>query len=156
MYPMHGAGVIDAIEHCEIMGEDKMYYVLKMPMGDLKVMIPVEKAKNIGLRDVIGEGELREVEEVLEGKPEYLPGSWNKRLQANLDRMKSGNICDVAAVARNLIVQNRKRKVSSGERRLMDLARRILVSELVFAREETPEEVEAWMAEILGQQVADA
>ena len=76
-------------------------------------------------------------------------GSWNKRFHANLDRLKSGDICDVAAVTRNLILQDRLRKISSGERRLLDLAKQILISELVYACDKTPEFVEGWMDEQL-------
>ena len=89
------------------------------------------------------------VRDVLGAKPEKPQGSWNKRFHANLDRMKSGDICDVAAVARNLILQDRHRRVSSGERRLMDLAKQILVSELVFACDKSPQEVENWMDTVL-------
>ena len=123
VYPMHGAGVIAGIENCEVLGEGKSYYVLQMPLGNMKVMIPTDNVDNIGLRDIISEDKVGEVKDVLEDKPDKVPGSWNRRFHANLDRMKTGNICDVAAVARNLILQDRQRKVSSGERRLMDLAK---------------------------------
>ena len=149
VYPMHGAGVISGIENCEILGEGKSYYVVQMPMGNMKVMIPIDNVDNVGLRDVISEAKVDEVRDVLEDKPERALGSWNKRFHANLDRMKSGDICDVAAVARNLILQDRQHKISSGERRLLDLAKQILVSELVFACDKTPEEVEAWLEGIL-------
>ncbi len=149
VYPMHGAGVIAGIEDHEVFGEGKAYYVLKMPLGNMKVMIPVDNAENIGLRDVITEDGIRRVKNVLEDPPERVAGSWNKRFHANLSRMKSGDICDVAAVARNLILQDRMRKISSGERRLLDLAKQILVSELVFAFEKTPQEVEDWMNGLL-------
>jgi len=149
VYPMHGAGVIADIEKCEVMGEVKSYYVLRMPIGNMKVMIPTDNVENIGLRDVISKKEVKKVAAVLSDKPERAMGSWNKRFHATLSRMKSGDICDVAAVARNLILQDRIRKISSGERRLLDLARQILVSELVYACKKTPEEIEAWMEEIL-------
>lgn len=149
VYPMHGAGEISSIENCEVLGEGKMYYVLKMPLGNMKVMIPMDNADNIGLRNIISEDGVRQVKNVLQSVPERATGSWNKRFHANLSRMKSGDICDVAAVTRNLILQDRIRKISSGERRLLDLARQILVSELVYACEQTPQEVEAWMADIL-------
>ena len=149
VYPMHGAGVISGIENCEILGEGKSYYVLQMPLVNMKVMIPIDYVDNVGLRDVISEAKVDEVRDVLEDKPERALGSWNKRFHANLDRMKSGDICDVAAVARNLILQDRQHKISSGERRLLDLAKQILVSELVFACDKTPEEVEAWLEGIL-------
>ena len=153
VYPMHGAGVIAGIENCEVLGEGKSYYVLQMPLGNMKVMIPTDNVDNIGLRDIISEDKVGEVKDVLEDKPEKASGSWNKRFHANLDRMKTGNICDVAAVARNLILQDRQRKVSSGERRLMDLARQILISELVFACDKTPDEVEGWVDGILEKNV---
>ena len=153
VYPMHGAGVIAGIENCEVLGEGKSYYVLQMPLGNMKVMIPTDNVDNIGLRDIISEDKVGEVKDVLEDKPEKASGSWNRRFHANLDRMKTGNICDVAAVARNLILQDRQRKVSSGERRLMDLARQILISELVFACDKTPDEVEGWVDGILEKNV---
>ena len=111
VYPMHGAGVIAGIEKCEVLGEGKSYYVLQMPLGNMKVMIPTDNVDNIGLRDIISEDKVGEVKDVLEDKPEKASGSWNRRFHANLDRMKTGNICDVAAVARNLILQDRQRKV---------------------------------------------
>ena len=153
VYPMHGAGVIAGIEKCEVLGEGKSYYVLQMPLGNMKVMIPADNVDNIGLRDIISEDKVGEVKGVLEDKPEKASGSWNRRFHANLDRMKTGNICDVAAVARNLILQDRQRKVSSGERRLMDLARQILISELVFACDKTPDEIEGWVDGILARNV---
>ena len=149
VYPMHGAGVIAGIEDCEVLGEGKSYYILQMPMGNMKVMIPTDNVDNIGLRDVIPEEAVDKVRDVLKEEPEKASGSWNKRFHANLDRMKSGDICDVAAVARNLILQDRQRKVSSGERRLMDLARQILVSELVYACNKTPDEMSGWVDGIL-------
>ena len=150
-YPMHGAGEISAIEHCEVLGENKSYYVLRLPMGSLKVMIPVDNADNIGLRDIISEEKVQEVLSVLKDKPERMTGSWNKRFQANLERMKTGDLCAVAAVARNLIQQDKQRRISSGEKRLMDLAKQILVSELVYACGKDPDEVEAWLEEIMSQ-----
>jgi len=142
---MHGAGIISGIEECEVMGESKLYYILKMPLGNMKVMIPTDNVDNIGLRDVISMDGVEEVKEVLHDVPEKVMGSWNKRFHANLDRLKSGDICDVAAVTRNLILQDRLRKISSGERRLLDLAKQILISELVYACDKTPETVEKWM-----------
>ena len=149
VYPMHGAGEIAAIEKCDVQGEERSYYVLRMPMGNMKVMIPTDNAEHIGLRDVIPEAKVQEVRDVLEDKPERAAGSWNKRFHANLERMKSGDICDVAAVLRNLTIQDRKRKISSGERRLADLARQIVVSELVYAVGKPADEVEMWMNDIL-------
>ena len=148
-YPMHGAGVIDGIENTEVAGVEKSYYILKLPMGNLKLMLPIDRIDQLGLRNVIDKTKLEEVENVLRSRPEHAQGSWNKRFQAILDRMKSGDILDVAAVARNLSMQYRSRKISSGERRLMDLSRQILISELVYACEKSPEEVTVWIDNIM-------
>ena len=147
VYPMHGAGEITGIEEQEIEGEKKSYYVLQMPMGNLKLMLPVDKVEEIGLRDIIDKEKISEVEEVLSGKAEKSQGSWNKRFHANLDRMKSGDILDVAAVARNLEKQNLKKKLSAGERRILELARQILISELIFVLDKSDEEISAWVDE---------
>ena len=141
VYPMHGAGIIDSIEDSEIGGMIKSYYILKLPIGNLKLMLPVDNIDQLGLRDVINKDKLDKVATVLKEKPEHSEGSWNKRFQATLDRMKSGDILDVAAVARNLSLQYRKRKISSGERRLMELSRQILISELIYVLEKNSDEV---------------
>ena len=148
-YPMHGAGTIDSIENDEIGGVIKSYYILKLPIGNLKLMLPVDNIEKLGLRKVITKDNLEKVATVLRDKPEHSEGSWNKRFQAILDRMKSGDILDVAAIARNLSLQYKKRKISSGERRLMELSRQILISELVYTCEKTPEEVTEWVDDII-------
>ena len=154
-YPMHGAGVIDGIESNEVAGMKSSYYILKLPMGNLKLMLPVDSIEQLGLRDVIGKDKIPEISTVLRAKPDHTQGSWNKRFQAILDRMKSGDILDVAAVARNLSLQYRKRKITSGERRLMELSRQILISELVYACEKTPEEITQWIDDIIGKNEAE-
>jgi CarD family transcriptional regulator len=149
VYPMHGAGVVSGVEQCEVMGENKSYYVLKMPLGNMKVMIPTDNVGSIGLRDVIPQADVIKVEHVLQSAPEHVGGSWNKRFNVNLVKIKSGDICDVAAVVRNLILQDRLKKISTGERRLLDVAKQILISELVYACEKDPEDIEQWMYHLL-------
>ena len=151
VYPMHGAGMIAGIEECEVLGEDRSYYVIQMPVGNMRMMVPTDNVDIVGIRDVIPESRVKDVEHVLTEKPQRVIGSWNKRFHANLERMKSGDICDVAAVARDLILQDRKRRVSSGERRLLDLAKQILVSELVYACDKSPEEIESWLETTLDE-----
>jgi len=149
VYPMHGAGVIAGIEECNVMGESKAYYILKMPLGNMKVMIPIDNVDNIGLRDVIAENDVDVVKQVLQDEPQRVAGSWNKRFNVNLVKIKTGDICDVAAVVRNLILQDRLKKISSGERRLLDISKQILISELVFACDKKPAEVEQWITDLL-------
>lgn len=149
VYPMHGAGEISGIEENEVGGVVSSYYILQLPLGNLKLMLPVDKVEEMGLRDVIGKDEIKEVEKILGGDAEESKGSWNKRFHANVDRMKTGDILEVAAIIRNLVRQNEKKKISSGEHRLLEQAKQIMISELVYALEKTPEEVSEWVDEKL-------
>ena len=149
VYPMHGAGEITDIEEQEVGGVTQSYYVLRLPMGSLKLMLPVDKVDEIGLRDVIDKSKLEELTEILSGKSETSQGSWNKRFHATLDRLKSGDILEVAAVARNLTRQHWKKKIASGERRLMELSRQILISELVYVLDKNADEVTEWVDKII-------
>ena len=147
VYPMHGAGEIVDIEEQEVDGVKNSYYVLRLPMGSLKLMLPVDKIEEMGLRDIIDSSQIPKLIEVMHEHEEKSQGSWNKRFHAHLDRMKTGSIFEVAAVARNLERQNLIKKLSSGERRILDLARQILISELFFVMDKTPEEISDWLNE---------
>ena len=149
VYPMHGAGEITGVEENEVGGISSSYYVFRLPMGSLKLMLPVDKTEEVGLRDLIKPAQVEEVVKILQAESEQFQGSWNKRFQMNLERLKTGNILDAAAVARNLTRQNNKKKISSGEKRLLDLSRQILISELVYVCNKTPEEIEAWIDELI-------
>lgn len=151
VYPMHGAGEITDIEEKEVGGVTQSYYVLRLPMGSLKLMLPVDKIDEIGLRDVIDNSKLEELTEILGDKSEPSQGSWNKRFNATLERLKSGDILEVAAVARNLTRQHWKKKIASGERRLMDLSRQILISELVYVLDKNADEVTDWVDKIIAK-----
>lgn len=155
VYPMHGAGEITGIEENEVGGEVNSYYVFRLPMGNMKLMLPVDKVEEAGLRELITPAQVDEVVEVLKSETEQLQGSWNKRFHMNLERLKSGNILDAAAIARNLSRQNNKKKISSGERRLLDLSRQILISELVYVCNKTPEEITAWIDELIDVPVSE-
>lgn len=134
-YPMHGAGIIEAIEEREILGEKRKYYVLRLPISDMKVMIPVNKTNNIGLREVIDEDGIKRVIGILSGDTTNMSANWNRRYRANMEKIKSGDIFEVAEVVRNLIKREMERGLSSGERKMLENARQILISELVLAAE---------------------
>jgi len=133
VYPMYGAGVIEAIEEHEILGSRQNYYVLTMPYGAMRVMIPLENVEHIGLREVIDKVEISKVWDVLKTTPEPIHVNWNRRFNSNLAKIKTGDIFEVAEVVRNLILQDKEKKLSTGERRLLDIARQVLISELVLA-----------------------
>lgn len=150
VYPMHGAGIIESIEEQEIMGQKQSYYVLRIPFGNMRVLIPLNKVEEVGLRNIIDASEVTKIEEVLSGVPELNEGgSWNRRFNANMAKLKSGNVIDVAEVVRNLTLQDRVKKISSGERRLLDTAKHILTSELALATQKELTEMEKWLQELL-------
>lgn len=142
VYPMHGAGIIEAIEEKEILGERKRYYVMKMPIGDMKVMIPINNVDCIGIRDVIDRNDADKVFKVLELRCDEQSANWNKRYRENMSRIKSGNIFEVAGVVKSLVLRERTKGLSTGERKMLNSAKQILISELVLAKNMNPAEVE--------------
>ncbi|KJR96474.1 MAG: CarD family transcriptional regulator [Peptococcaceae bacterium BRH_c4a] len=135
VYPMHGAGVIESIEEKEILGEKRQYYILKLPVGDMKVMIPITNCREVGLREVIDSDGVQKVIGILSDQSTNMSANWNRRYRANLEKIKSGNIYEVAEVVRNLINRDKEKGLSSGERKMLENARQILLSELVLATE---------------------
>lgn len=134
VYPMHGAGVIEAIEEKEILGKKRKYYIMKMPLGEMKVMIPLENVEDIGLREIISLNEVDQVIAVLNDDISRMPQNWNRRYRANMDKIKSGDIYEVAAVVRNLMLRDKEKGLSTGERKMLTNAKQILISELVLTR----------------------
>ena len=141
VYPMHGAGVIDSIEEKEILGEKQSYYILKMP-GEVKVMVPISTAEQHGIRNVIDKNEAERVINVLEQDETEMEKNCNKRYRENMDKMKSGDIYEIADVVRNLSFKQKEKGLSTGEKKMLHNAKQILVSELVLAEHATQDEVE--------------
>lgn len=141
VYPMHGAGTIDAIEQKDILGEKQDYYIIKMP-GEVKVMVPIAKAEEVGVRNVINKAEAGKVLEVLEANETEMSNNWNKRYKENMEKMKSGNVYEIADVVRNLSYKQKEKGLSTGEKKMLNNAKQILVSELVLAEHASENEVE--------------
>lgn len=135
VYPMHGAGVIESIEEKEILGERQQYYIMRMPIGDMKVMVPLKNVENIGLREVIDDNTVELVLQRMRQEEDDDSTNWNRRFRANLDKMKTGNIYDVAEVVRSLMRRDGEKGLSTGERKMLDNAKQILISEFVLARD---------------------
>ena len=141
VYPMHGAGVIYAIEEKNILKEKQTYYILSMP-GEVKVMVPTAKAEEVGLRNVIDKSSVEKVIGVLEQDETTMDKNWNKRYRDNMDKMKSGNIFEIADVVRNLSFKQKEKGLSTGEKKMLNNAKQILISELVLAEHASKDEVE--------------
>lgn len=149
VYPMHGAGIIEAIEEKEVLGERKQYYVLHFPVGDMKVMIPCATCKEAGLREVIGKEGVQKVFRILKEDGSTMSSNWNRRYRANLEKIKTGDIYEVAEVVRNLILREKEKGLSSGERKMLQNARQILVSELALAIETEEEKAKLMVDDAL-------
>lgn len=141
VYPMHGAGKINAIEERDILGTKQSYIILEMP-GEVKVMIPAEKAEQVGVRNVIDNSSAEEVFNVLSEAETEMSMNWNKRYRENMDKIQSGDAFQVADVVRNLSFKQKEKGLSTGEKKMLSNAKQILVSELVLAENSTQEEVE--------------
>lgn len=150
VYPMHGAGIIEAIEEKEVLGERHRYYIMKLPIGEMKVMIPMDNVEEIGLREIIDDEGVAKVFDILRGEMSSMSQNWNRRYRANMEKIKSGDIFEVAEVVRNLAIRDREKGLSTGERKMLDNARQILVSELVLAQGATEEQVETTLENLLG------
>ena len=142
VYPMHGAGIIDSIEEKDILGEKQSYYILRMP-GEVKVMVPTAKAEEIGVRNIIDKSSADKVIGVLEQDETVMDKNWNKRYRDNMDKMKSGDIYEIADVVRNLSFKQKEKGLSTGEKKMLLNARQILVSELVLAESKGKDEIES-------------
>lgn len=141
VYPMHGAGVIEAIEEREVLGQRDQYYIMRLSVGDMKVMVPSSSAEEVGLRPVVGMEEVPDVYDVLRGEKTAMSQNWNRRYRANMEKMKTGDIYTVAEVVRNLGIRDREKGLSTGERRMLENAKQILSSELSIVEQKSSAEV---------------
>jgi CarD family transcriptional regulator len=138
---MHGAGVIEGIEEKEILGQKKKYYVMRMPIGEMKVMIPMENVNHIGLRQVVENEAVNRVMNILGEQDTDNTTNWNQRYRANMDKIKSGDIYEVAGVVRSLMIRERAKGLSTGERKMLDQAKQILISELALVKDMESQDV---------------
>jgi CarD family transcriptional regulator len=149
VYPHHGAAIIEGKEKRVFDGQKTDYFVLRITYGDLKVSIPVDKADEIGLREVINDEEVEEVFAVLRKKEARMPTNWSRRFKNHVEKLKSGDIYQVAEVVRNLSIREADKGLSAGEKRMLARARQILVSELTFALNVDEEAAESRLDDVL-------
>ncbi|MCI6257067.1 CarD family transcriptional regulator [Pseudoflavonifractor sp. HCP28S3_F10] len=143
VHPMHGAGIVDSIVQKKVNGVVREYYILKLPMGGMLVMIPVQSCGEIGVRPVVDE---QEAERIIAAFPEIevdTTQNWNRRYRENMLRLKSGDLLEVARVIKSLSVRDGERGLSTGERKMLHSAKQILISEIVLSQNSSYEDVEA-------------
>lgn len=141
-HPMHGAGVIDSVVKRKINGTERDYYVLKLPAGDMLVMIPVDTSAEIGVRPIVDADEAEKILGSIPGLEIEMTQNWNKRYRENMLKIKSGNLLEVSAVVKGLMQRDKERGLSTGERKMLHSAKQILISEIVLSESASYEEVE--------------
>jgi CarD family transcriptional regulator len=149
VYPHHGAGQVVRKELKEVLGDRREYLTIKILHNDMTVMVPTENAARAGLRRVIDEDTVKKVLAVLEDECSEMPKNWNRRFKHNRDKIKTGDVYELAEVVRNLAIREAEKGLSTGEKQMFTRARKILASELMYALEMTAEEVEVHLDSLL-------
>ena len=149
VYPHHGAGKVLKKEKKEVLGSVREYLTIKILHNDMTVMVPTESAGRAGLRRVIGENAVKQVLSVLRDDISQMPKNWNRRFKHNRDKMKTGDIFELAEVVRNLAIRDFEKGLSTGEKQMFTRAKKILSSELMYALDMNEEEAEAYLDELL-------
>lgn len=144
--------MIESVEEQEILGACKQYYILKIHHSSMKVMVPIDNCLQVGLRPIINVDRIDEVMGVLNEDPTKMPANWNRRFKENRDKIKTGDILEVAEVVRNLTLRERQKGLSTGEKRMLIRAKNILISELSFATGKQIEDINEHLSEIFGRQ----
>ena len=134
-YPMHGAGVIEGIEEQTILGTPRRYYVLRLSHSDMKVMVPVETSGKIGVRYIVKNTDLEDVVTVLHSESTPMSDNWNKRNRDNMEKLKTGDMKEIAEVVRNLLRADHRKKLSTGEKKMLNNAKQLLLSEVVLVKD---------------------
>ena len=149
VYPHHGAGKVEGKEVIEVLGEKREYLTIKILHNDMTVKVPTENAGLAGLRRVIDEETVQKVLEVLQGDVSEMPKNWNRRFKHNREKIKTGDIYELAEVVRNLALRDHEKGLSTGEKQMYTRAKKILASELMYALDKDEEQVEVYLDELL-------
>jgi CarD family transcriptional regulator len=149
VYPHHGAGVVIVKETKDLLGEKRDYLTIKILHNDMTVMVPCENAHRAGLRRVIAGEEVDKVIKVLTGEVSDMPKNWNRRFKYNREKIKTGDVFELAEVVRNLAIREWEKGLSTGEKQMYTRAKKILASEFMYALGKDEEGAEAYLDELL-------
>ena len=151
VYPHHGAGTVVTKEKRIVLGQEREYLTIKILHNDMTVNVPCENAEKVGLRWVIDEQMVEVVVGALTGVSTEMPKNWNRRFKHNRDKMKTGDILELAEVVRNLALRDHDKGLSTGEKQMYVKAKKILASELMYAKAMTEDEAAVWLDEVLAK-----
>jgi CarD family transcriptional regulator len=149
VYPHHGAGKVMSKEQMEVLGTKREYLTIKILHNDMTVKVPTENASLAGLRRVIDEETVKKVLDVLRDEVSDMPKNWNRRFKHNRDKIKTGDIYELAEVVRNLALRESEKGLSTGEKQMFTRAKKILASELMYALDKDEDEAENYLDELL-------
>ena len=149
VYPHHGAGKVLKKEEMEMLGERREYLTIKILHNDMTVRVPTENAALAGLRRVIDEETVQKVLDVLRDEVSEMPKNWNRRFKHNRDKIKTGDIYELAEVVRNLSLRESEKGLSTGEKQMFTRTKKILASELMYALDKDEEEAESYLDDLL-------
>jgi CarD family transcriptional regulator len=149
VYPHHGAGTVVKKEGREVLGEKREYLTIKILHNDMTVQVPTDNVEKVGLRKVIDEKQVQVVLKTLTGGSTEMPKNWNRRFKYNRDKMKTGDILELAEVVRNLSLRDHEKGLSTGEKQMFVKAKKILASELMYAKGMDEEEAAEWLDDVL-------
>jgi len=149
VYPHHGAGTVVKKEMREVLGQKREYLTIKILHNDMTVNVPCDNVEKVGLRKVINEAMVDQVVKALTGNGTVMPKNWNRRFKHNRDKMKTGDIFELAEVVRNLSLRDHEKGLSTGEKQMFVKAKKILVSELMYAKGMDEEEAAEWLDDVL-------
>lgn len=152
VYPMHGAGVIESIEEKEVLGEKKKYYIMRIPIGDMKVMIPIDSIGDFRIRNIVGYDEFKDIINVFKQTSINATDNWNKRYRSNMEKIKKGDIYSIAGVIKDLMLRCGKKGLSPGEKKILENAEQILFSELILATGQSLKELKKLVEDALTEQ----
>jgi CarD family transcriptional regulator len=149
VYPHHGAGTVVKKEQREVLGQKREYLTIRIEHNDMTVQVPAENAEKVGLRTVIDEDMVTVVLKALTGSGTQMPKNWNRRFKHNRDKMKTGDIFELAEVVRNLALRDGEKGLSTGEKQMYVKAKKILASELMYAKHLSEEDAFLWLEDVL-------
>jgi CarD family transcriptional regulator len=149
VYPHHGAGTVVKKEQREVLGASREYLTIRILHNDMTVNVPSENAEKVGLRKVIDEAMVAVVVKALTGGGTQMPKNWNRRFKHNRDKMKTGDILELAEVVRNLSLRDQEKGLSTGEKQMFVKAKKILASELMYAKGMDEDEAGVWLDDVL-------
>ena len=149
VYPMHGAGIIVDREKKNILGTIKEYFILKMPMGEMKISVPIDMINEVGIRNIVDIAIINKVYDILSENQGEIDTNWNKRYKDNLEKLRTGNLFEISEVFRDLYILDLEKGLSMAEKKLLYTSKKMLISEISVVEEILASEVEIKILKII-------